>query len=82
MSVPLKRVNLMLDEALHEKLKEVAEDRGTSVSELVRTLLARELGMAAPLDELAARIKARREALPAMSDSTEIVRRSRDRGWK
>ena len=26
--------------------------------------------------------KARREALPAMSDSTEIVRRSRDRGWK
>ena len=81
MSIPLKRVNLMLDEELYKQLKAEARDRQLSVSELERTILAKDLGIARPLDVTIERIARRRAELGSMSDSAKIVRRARDRGW-
>ena len=71
----------MLDDELHKRLKAVARNRGNSVSELVRALLARDLGMTRPLDDTIERINVRRAGLAKMPDSTATVRKSRDRGW-
>jgi plasmid stability protein len=80
-AVSLKRVNLMLDEELHRKLKMRARKENTSMSDLVRKLLAKELGEERDIHELAARIRRRRKALGKMPDSTAIIRKSRDEGW-
>lgn len=81
MAVSLKRVNLMLDEELHRKLKMRARKENTSMSDLVRKLLAKELGEERDIHELVARIRRRRKALGRMPDSTAIIRKSRDEGW-
>jgi len=80
-TVSLKRVNLMLDEELHRKLKMRAHKEKTSMSDLVRKLLAKELGSESDIREVVARIRRRRKALGKMPDSTAIVRKDRDRGW-
>ena len=81
MAVSLKRVNLMLDEELHRKLKMRAQKEKTSMSDLARRLLAKELGVEEDISGLVARIRRRRKALGKMPDSTAIVRKSRDEGW-
>ena len=81
MAVSLKRVNLMLDEDLHRKLKMRARKEKTSMSELVRRILANELESETDIRALVARIRRRREALGKMPDSTAIIRRDRDKGW-
>jgi hypothetical protein len=80
-TVSLKRVNLMLDEELHRRLKMRARKERTSMSDLARKLLARELGADDDLSDLVARIQRRRKALGKMPDSTAIIRRDRDKGW-
>jgi len=80
-TVSLKRVNLMLDEELHRKLKMRAQKEKTSMSDLARKLLARELGSEDDIRGLVARIRRRRKMLGKMPDSTAIVRKSRDEGW-
>jgi hypothetical protein len=81
MAVPLKRVNLMLDEPLLRRLKDAARREQTSVSSLVRRLLARDLGLAQSPADVAAELHRLRNSLPPMPDSTAEVRASRDRGW-
>jgi len=71
----------MLDEELHRKLKIRAQKENTSMSDLVRKLLAKELGEERDIRELVARIRRRRNALGKMPDSTAIIRKSRDEGW-
>lgn len=80
-AVSLKRVNLMLDEELHRKLKMRAQKEKTSMSDLARKLLAKELGAEEDIRELVARIRRRRKALGKMPDSTAIIRKDRDKGW-
>ena len=58
-----------------------AQKEKTSMSDLARKLLAKELGKEDDLAELIARIKRRRKALGKMPDSTAIIRKSRDEGW-
>ena len=71
----------MLDEELHRKLKMRAQKEKTSMSDLARKLLAKELGVEEDISGLVARIRRRRKALGKMPDSTAIVRKSRDEGW-
>jgi hypothetical protein len=77
----VKRINLMLDEPLIERLRREAESRGRSMSEVVRTSLARVLGLAHDPDEVLERIRGLRESLGRMPDSAAEIRASRDRGW-
>jgi len=58
-----------------------AHKEKTSMSDLVRKLLAKELGSESDIREVVARIRRRRKALGKMPDSTAIVRKDRDRGW-
>lgn len=81
MSRPLRRVNLMLDEPLIRKLKDEARSEETSMSALVRRILARELMVEESPKQVAERIRKRRLAMKRYPDSTSIVRESRDRGW-
>jgi len=81
MSTPLKRVNLMLDEGLVERLRQEARKRHLSMSEMARTLLDRELRPRREAGEALERLRRLRESLGPMSDSAEIVRQDRDRGW-
>lgn len=81
MASPLKRVNLMLDESLVERLRREAGKRRLSMSEMARTLLDRGLGRPQEAGETLERLRRLRESLGPMPDSTEIVRRDRDRGW-
>ena len=81
MAVSLKRVNLMLDEELHRKLKMRAQKEKTSMSDLARRLLAKELGKKDDIRGLVARIRRRRKELSKMPDSTAIIRRDREMGW-
>ncbi len=80
-TVSLKRVNLMLDEDLHRKLKMRAHKEKTSMSDLARKILAKELDAESDIRELVARIRRRRKALGKMPDSTPIIRKARDEGW-
>ncbi len=79
MSYGLKRVNLMLHEDLHERLKLEAGKTNTSVSELVRRALKKSLGMSESPREVVERIRRLRDVIGPMPDSTATVRRSRDR---
>jgi len=71
----------MLDEELHRKLKMKARKEKTSMSDLARKILARELGSEGDIREVVARIRRRRKALGKMPDSTPIIRKARDEGW-
>jgi hypothetical protein len=82
MSVPLKRIDLLLDEDLIERLEEESRLRQASVSDLVRNFLARDLGITRATFGFVERIRKLREAMgPIQPDGTEIIRESRDRGW-
>jgi len=79
--VHLKRVNLMIHEDLHERLKAEAHRQNVSMSHLARRLLKKALGMReSPLDAIT-RIRRMREVIGPLPDSTEAVRKSRDRLW-
>ena len=82
MAIPLKRIDLLLDEDLITRLEEESRLRQASVSEVVRDLLARDLGVVRPTREFVERIRKLRATIGSIPpDSTEIIRESRDRGW-
>lgn len=82
MSVPLKRIDLLLDEDLIRRLEEESRLRQASVSDLVRNLLARDLGMTRATHGFVERIRRLRETVGSIPpEGTEIIRESRDRGW-
>jgi hypothetical protein len=82
MSVPLKQIDLFLDEDLITKLEEESRLRQASISEVVRDLLAYDLGVIRPARGFVERIRKFRATIgPISPDSTEIIRESRDRGW-
>lgn len=81
MAIPLKRIDLLLDEDLVDRLEEESRRRQASVSDVVRDLLARDLGVVRENQGFVERIRQLREELGPTSNSTEIIRESRDRGW-
>lgn len=81
MASPLKRVNLMLDESLVERLRREAREHHVSMSEMARALLDRELGRSREPAETLERLRRLRDSFGPMPDSAEIVRKDRDRGW-
>jgi hypothetical protein len=81
MDSSLKRVNLMLDDTLVERLRREARGQHVSMSEMARTILERELGRSREPAEVLERLRRLRESFGAMPDSAEVVRRDRDRGW-
>lgn len=82
MSLPLKRIDLLLDEDLIKRLEEESQLRQATVSDLVRNLLSRDLGMTRATHGFVERIRKLREAVGSIPpDGTETIRESRDRGW-
>ena len=81
MPVQLKRVNLMIHEDLHERLKLEAHNQNISVSHLVRRLLRTGLGIKESPVDAVSRIRRMREVVGPLPDSTEAVRKSRERPW-
>jgi len=81
MARALKHVDLMLAEDLVERLREEAENRQMNLSELVGSLLSQDLGVKRDVRSTVERIRELRKAVGPMSDSTEVIRESRDRGW-
>ena len=81
MASVLKRVNLMLDEGLVERLRREAREQHMSMSEMARTLLDRELSHAREPAEVLERLRRLRESFGPMPDSTETIRKGRDQGW-
>jgi CopG antitoxin of type II toxin-antitoxin system len=81
MASPFKRVNLMLDEGLVERLRREAQEYHMSMSEMARTLLDRELSRTRGPAETLERLRRLRDSFGPMSDSAEIIRKDRDRGW-
>jgi len=77
--VQLKRVNLMIHEDLHERLKLEAHKQNVSMSHLVRRLLRKGLGIKETPVDAVSRIRRMREVIGPLPDSTAVVRRSRDR---
>jgi hypothetical protein len=81
MARALKHVDLMLAEDLVERLREEAENRRVSLSELVGSLLAQDHGVQRDVQATVDRIRQLRKAAGPMPDSTPVIRESRDRGW-
>jgi hypothetical protein len=81
MAAALKRVNLMLDEPLLDRLRREARAQRLSMSEMARRLLARDLGLVRDARSTVARIRDLRRRIGPMPDSTATIRKSRDRGW-
>lgn len=81
MPVQLKRVNLMLHEDLHTRLKLEAHKQSISMSHLVRRLLGKALGIKETPVDAVSRIRRVREVVGPLPDSTAAVRKSRDRLW-
>lgn len=81
MAGALKHVDLMLEEDLVERLQGEAESRRVSMSELVSSLLCRDMGMQRDVQASVERIRQLRKAVGPMPDSTPAIRESRDRGW-
>lgn len=77
----LKRVNLMIHEDLHERLKLEARKENTSMSHIVRRLLKKGLGITESPADAVSRIRRMREVVGPLPDSTISVRRSRDQQW-
>lgn len=80
MAVALKRIDLMLDEDLIEKLEEESRLQKLSVSDVVRVLLARDLGLPRKGTGFVERIRNLRKEIGPMPDSTPLIRESRDHG--
>jgi hypothetical protein len=81
MAIALKHIDLMLAEDLIERLREEAENRRMDLSELVGSLLSQDLGVRRDVRVTVERIRQLRQAVGPMSDSTAVIRESRDRGW-
>ena len=82
MSVPLKHIDLLLDEDLITRLEEESRLQQASISDVVRNLLARDLGVTRPAHGFVERIRKLRAKIGLIPpDTTEIIRESRDRGW-
>ena len=81
MASPLKRVTLMLDEGLVERLRREAREHHVSMSEMARALLTRELGRTPEPAPVIERLRWLRKSLGPMPGSAESVRKDRDRGW-
>ncbi len=81
MATPLKKVDLLLEEDLVDRLNKEANARQVSLSELVGTLLSRDLSQPRDLRTVVEHIRSLRKALGPMPDSTDIIRESRDKGW-
>ena len=81
MPVQLKRVNLMIHEDLHERLKLEARKENTSMSHIVRRLLKKGLGITESPADAVSRIRRMREVVGVLPDSTGAVRKSRDPKW-
>jgi hypothetical protein len=82
MAVPLKHIDLLLDEDLIARLEEESRLRQASVSDVVRDLLARDLGVVRPTSGFVERLRKLRATIGSVPpDGTEIIRESRDRGW-
>jgi hypothetical protein len=79
--VQLKRVNLMIHEDLHERLKLEAHKQNVSMSHLARRLLRKGLGIKETPVDAVGRIRRMREVIGPLPDSTVAVRKSRDRLW-
>lgn len=80
MASTLKRINLMLDEGLVEKLRHAARKHQVSLSKMARILLERQLASAEDRHQLQ-RIRNLRVELGPMPDSTPAIREARERGW-
>jgi hypothetical protein len=76
--VQLKRVNLMIHEDLHERLKLEAHKQNISMSHLTRRLLKKALGMKEKPVDAVTRIRRVREVVGELPDSTDLLRRSRN----
>jgi len=81
MASQLKRVNLMLDEGLVERLRRKAQEHHVSMSEMARDLLDRELSRSHGSAGTLERLRQLRDSFGPMSNSAEIIRKDRDRGW-
>jgi hypothetical protein len=81
MARALKRVDLMLSEDLIERLQGEAESRRIDLSELIDSLLSQNLAVKRDVRGTVERIRQLRKAAGPMSDSTAVIRESRDRGW-
>lgn len=81
MAKALRKLDLMLEEALVRRLEEEAEHRHLSISDLVSSLLIQDLGGSRDAIGAIERIHRLRKALGPMPDSTPVIRESRDRGW-
>lgn len=82
MAVPLKHVDLMLEQDVVERLEEESRLHGVSLSEYVGDLLARDVGAAKQVDPgLLESIDKLRDEIGPMPDSTPIIRALRDGGW-
>ncbi|HYN21064.1 MAG TPA: hypothetical protein VE078_08895 [Thermoanaerobaculia bacterium] len=81
MATPLKRIDLFLDEELIDRLNQEAAQRHVSPSEVVQTLLSRDLGLIGDIQGATERIRRLREKLGPFPDSAGIIRESRDQGW-
>jgi plasmid stability protein len=66
-----------VDETVAARLKQIAEERGTSVQQVARNILAE--GTRLSRQEIIARAKARDTRIPPQTeDSTDIIRAMRD----
>lgn len=81
MATSLKRIDLFLNEELIDRLNQEAEHRRVTPSEVVQSLLSRDLGLAGNAEGASVRIQRIRERIGPMPESSEIIRESRDRGW-
>lgn len=78
MAFALKRVNLMLEESLIQRLAQRAQREHKSASELARILLFRGLEQGADSQATLKHIRALRKKNQSPLDSATIVRKARD----
>ncbi|HYO14301.1 MAG TPA: hypothetical protein VE685_13985 [Thermoanaerobaculia bacterium] len=82
MAVPLKHVDLMLEENVVERLEEESRLHRMSLSDYIAKLLTRDLGPPKPLDPgLRESIEKLREEIGPMPDSTPLIRALRNGEW-
>ena len=81
MSANLKQINLTLNETLIVQLQQAAQQQNMSLSEMASLLLAQQLAAHKEGNSLLKSIRELRHSLGPKSDSTEIIRRERDKEW-
>ena len=68
-----QKTTILFSPALHDRLTQIAAQRGTSLGDLVRTACEREYGAASPADKIAAIRRMAELALP-VSDVKRMKR--------